>query len=164
MARSEPAFIIDLTDPQKSDMADIIQFKTMTPSDPSEYDWDYILPNITEISFIYKLAIVQSVTQLNKKTISRTSKKGGTTITTYLYQPDPPADPPEQTTSTKDRVTTFIKALPHLAAQFHCLLGTFVLPVATRPADTGDKIESAKKSNGNDAEADVIQQHAEDTL
>jgi hypothetical protein len=145
-------------------MADIIQFKTMTPFDPSEYDWDYILPNITETSFIYKLAIVQSVTQLNKKTISRTSKKGGPTITTYLYQPDPPADPPEQTTSTKDRVTTFIKALPHLAAQFHCLLGTFVLPAATRPADTGDKIESAKKSDGNDAEADVIQQHAEDTL
>jgi hypothetical protein len=104
MARSEPALIIDMTDPQKSGMADIIQFKAMTPSDPSEYDWDYILPNITEISLIYKMAIVQSVTQLNKKTICRTSKKDGTTITTYSYQPDPPAGsqnrPPVQRTPT----------------------------------------------------------------
>ncbi|GFF84228.1 LOW QUALITY PROTEIN: hypothetical protein IFM47457_06405 [Aspergillus lentulus] len=59
---------------------------------------------------------------------------------------------------------SIIEELPQLAAQFHDLLETFLLPAATRPADTGDTIESAERSDGNDAEAEVIQQHAEDTL
>ncbi|GAQ03846.1 hypothetical protein ALT_1167 [Aspergillus lentulus] len=62
------------------------------------------------------------------------------------------------------KCNSIIEELPQLAAQFHDLLETSLLSAATRPADTGDTIESAEKSDGNDAEAEVIQQHAEDTL
>ncbi|RHZ60685.1 uncharacterized protein CDV56_103297 [Aspergillus thermomutatus] len=59
-----------------------------------------------------------------------------------------------------------IKALPQLAAQLHDLLKPLVLAArtATRPADTGDTNESTEESDANDAEAQVIQQHAEDCL
>ncbi|KAG2001969.1 hypothetical protein GB937_009861 [Aspergillus fischeri] len=84
---SEPALVIDVTD--ASSTFTNIQYKGQpTSANPSEYDWDFILPTLLSISLIHKPALVKSILGLNRTTISRTSLKDSQTITTYTYQTD----------------------------------------------------------------------------
>ncbi|RLM00673.1 hypothetical protein CFD26_108769 [Aspergillus turcosus] len=146
---SEPACIINLTDPTKSDISNIIHFKALTPTDPSKYDWDFILLDVTEILIICKPAIIQSVAQLNKNTITHTFNKGKTTITIYLYQPDLL----KQTTSSPTDKTNV--GAPNLQ---------IVSAPTVSTSDTGAVINPTDKTNVGAPSSQIVSAPPVDTL
>ncbi|GFF30575.1 hypothetical protein IFM46972_02959 [Aspergillus udagawae] len=86
----EHALIIDLTDPTAT-LSDTIHYKAPSPDvDPTEYDWDYILPTINDISLVMKPATVKYIADVAKKTVTRTTKVGNKTYTSYAYEQTPP--------------------------------------------------------------------------